>query len=104
MTETSRLFNEKWGSQPHNQMQQTSIEAYRAFTPRELGYRQRSVYHALLNHGPMSNKQLSRFLGWPINTITPRVKELRSIGCVFLSGFRYDSDTNRHEMVWEARG
>jgi DNA-binding MarR family transcriptional regulator len=103
MTETSRLFNEKWGPEASRQMQQTSIEAYKAFTPRELGYRQKSVYHALLNNGPMSNKQLGRFLGWPINTITPRVKELRAIGCVFLSGFRYDSDTNRHEMVWEAR-
>lgn len=59
-----------------------SILAYRAFAPRDLSKRQNTVLAFLLRQGPMSNKQLAERTGWPINTITPRVKELRDMGLV----------------------
>jgi predicted transcriptional regulator len=36
----------------------------------------------VLGYGPYCNQEISRLLGWPINTVTPRVKELRELGKV----------------------
>ena len=82
-------------------MADTSLESFYSFTPDDLGDRQKAVFKELTNSGPMSNKQLSNKIHWPINTITPRVKELRDMGLVDEYGTRYDANTNRREIVWE---
>jgi DNA-binding MarR family transcriptional regulator len=79
----------------------TSLIAYRALTPNGLGKRQNTVLAFLVRRGPMSNKQIAEATGWPINTITPRVKELRDLGLVQLSTIQYDQHTNRPECVWK---
>jgi hypothetical protein len=82
-------------------VQPTSVEAFRAFTPGMLAERQRMVLKVLEELGKASNKQLSRVLGWPINCVTPRVKELRELALVDYAGEQFDQKTQRHEMIWE---
>lgn len=80
-----------------------SIMAYRAFAPKDLSKRQNTVLAFLLKYGSMSNKDLAAKIGWPINTITPRVKELRDMGLVELDTIHIDHNTNRPEQVWRVR-
>ena len=80
-------------------VQRTSLEAWRLLQE-TLGPHQKTILKALRELGRASNKQISMALGWPINTITPRVKELRDIGLVDYEGEQFDSKTQRHEMVW----
>lgn len=80
-----------------------SIIAYRAFAPKDIGKRQSAVLSFLLNHGPLSNKDLANKMLLPINTITPRVKELRDLGLVELDHIQLDNHTNRPEQVWRVR-
>lgn len=56
----------------------TSIEAYRSIK-KTLGNRQRRVLE-FLSDRDMTNRQLSKALGWEINSVTGRVKELRDYG------------------------
>ncbi len=83
-------------------VQPTSVEAFRALSPEMLGGKQRTVLEVLKECTKASNKEISRVLGWPINCVTPRVKELRELGLVDYAGEQFDWSTQRHEMVWEA--
>lgn len=77
---------------------QTKIDSW--FKLQEsLGKRQYEVYAKLKEH-PLSNRELSKELGLPINSITPRVKELREGGLVFQHSVKFDSLTNRNVAVW----
>ena len=78
----------------------TTVESFYKFTPEDLGDRQRQVFLTLRDEGPLSNKQLSSRMNWPINTITPSVKELRDMGLVEEDGTQFDTKTNRREMIW----
>lgn len=80
-----------------------SIIAYRAFAPKELSKKQNTVLAFLLKYGAMSNKELAAKIGWPINTITPRIKELRDLGIVELDCIKWDHHTNRAESVWHVK-
>lgn len=80
-----------------------SLIAYRAFAPGDLSKKQNTVLAFLLRHGSMSNKELAAKTGWPINTITPRVKELRDMGLVELDCIKWDTRTNRAESVWRVK-
>ena len=81
----------------------TSLMAYRQFAPKDFGKKQSAILAFLVRKGPMTNKQLSQETGWPINCITPRIKELRDMGVVTNAGFRLDHNTNRIETVWMAK-
>jgi hypothetical protein len=82
-------------------VQDTSLAAYYSFTEDDLGERQLAVYNEL-SKCPGSNKELAMRMHWPINTITPRCKELRDMGAVIEFGKQLDPKTNRQEMVWMA--
>jgi predicted transcriptional regulator len=75
----------------------TSIEAYRDL--KDLGDRQRQVLNAL-TFRDMSNLEISKVLGLPINAITPRVKELRDLGLVVEAGRKRCPYTGRSVTVW----
>ncbi len=62
-------------------MQTTSLSAYSLILP-TLGDKQATVLTALMNSGGLTNKELSEFLGWDINRVTPRVNELVKKGLV----------------------
>lgn len=80
-------------------VQQTSLEAYRS-TKLKLGPHQNQVLDFIANHEPVSNSQISEGLGWGINSVTPRVLELRVMEKVKFAGTRFNVKTQRHEMTW----
>ena len=82
-------------------MQRTSISAWESIQV-DLGLKQKLVYDTLALVEEASNKDLVNLLGWPINTITPRVLELRNMGLVECAGEKYDNRTNRSELTWKA--
>lgn len=79
----------------------TSIMSYRALKREDLGDRQRIVYETIDAHPDRCNRELGELLDWPINTVTPRVKELREMGAVMQCGTKHDIATNRNVMTWE---
>jgi hypothetical protein len=84
-------------------VQQTSLEAYKQAKV-TMNDHQAIVLATIDVHGPISNKQISMILGWPINSVTPRVLELRTMEKVKFAGQRQDLKTGRHEMMWDAVG
>lgn len=76
----------------------TSQEAYDSVKPK-LGDRQRSVYNTIKVLGSPNNEQIAEFLKWPINTITPRVLELRAFGMVAHEGYTF-SKSGRRTKMW----
>ena len=79
---------------------ETSLESFRQIV--DLGDRQRVVYNTIKMYPGESNRTLGIILNKPINTITPRVKELRVLGLVKEDDKKYDKVTNRWVMTWRA--
>jgi hypothetical protein len=72
-------------------------------TSGKLSLRYSQILHCMQMAGsahPVTNRILSRTLRLPINCITGRVKELRSMGLVGWSGTVYDTVTRRHVSKW----
>lgn len=82
-------------------VQETSLLAF--ITLDSLSNKQSLVYGALSCYGPMTNAEISDRLSWPINTVTPRVLELRKLGHVIDNGIKKCSITGRAAHVWKAR-
>jgi hypothetical protein len=80
-------------------IQETSLDSWRQIT--DLGDRQRKVYNIIKIYPGLCNRQYSEILQRPINTVTPRVKELRVMGLVKEGEKKYDKVTNRWVMTWE---
>ena len=80
-------------------VQRTSLEAYQQ-AKITLGDHQAIVWVTIDAHGPITNKQIAMILGWEINSVTPRVLELRTLEQVKFAGYREDPKTGRHEMMW----
>lgn len=80
-------------------IQDTSLEAYNTIKIK-LGERQQQIYDAIWKYESVSNLDLSRFLKIPINSVTPRVKELREKGLVIEDGHKIDRITNRRMKKW----
>lgn len=79
----------------------TSTNAYHKIYDK-LGDRQRKVFDALGHLGVASNEDLAEFLNWPINTITPRVLELRKYGAVGFEDFK-TSKSGMKVKAWGIR-
>lgn len=65
----------------------------------KIGERQRQVLE-VLRRGDMSNREIMRETGLEVNTVTPRVYELRKAGLVIEKGTKVDPETNRTVLVW----
>ena len=66
-------------------MQSTSIEAYNGIA-HKIGNNQRIIIKLLLRaKRPVTNREIAEELDWPINTITPRVRELADMGIVYIA-------------------
>lgn len=63
----------------------TSREAYQSIK-KKLGRNQSIVYRTLKAKSRASREQLADMLGWPINEVTPRVRELIDYGMVSTDG------------------
>lgn len=84
-------------------VQQTSLEAYtKLISDRKLGINQKIVLEVFdqVNGQYLSNMDLSVMLGWSINRVTPRVKELRELEYLMHCGFKTQLQTGKKVMLW----
>jgi len=78
---------------------QTSLLAY-AEAQQNPGNKQLGVYEMIRHYGPMCNQWIASRLNWPINTVTPRVQELRKKGLVKKDHVGRDPHTGRLVIYW----
>lgn len=79
-----------------------SIESYRTLLKDgDLGDKQFKVLVAFKSLGPSTNREVAKWLGWDINRVTGRTRELRGKGLLEEDTSKYDSDTNRLVTVWK---
>ncbi len=81
-------------------MQETSLQAWHQIKNRR-GTNQQKVYNMIVYLGEANNRELSEILNWPINRITPRVKELRDKRLVGVSRTGKDQKTKRMTIYWK---
>lgn len=78
----------------------TSIESYLKVP---LGKRQGEMLRAF-QAAPTrvwTDRQLAKFLRWPINTVVPRRNELAAKGLIVEAGWIFDSETKRRVTLWQ---
>lgn len=79
----------------------TSLSTYRLEVEPTLGERQKAVYELLANAGEnLTNSEIAGRLNWPINTVTPRIFELRKAGMVMEDEKRECRVTGRTCYAW----
>jgi len=66
-----------------------------------LGDKQKVVYNALKCLKTANNQMIGRKLGWQINSVTPRVKELREKKLVGVAFQGPDLNTGRKTIYWK---
>lgn len=81
-------------------VQDTSRKSYAANVVPSLGARQVAVLIELGKADSLTNSQLAGRLEWPINTVTPRVFELRRLGLVQEATRRPCPVTGRMAIAW----
>jgi len=81
-------------------MQTTSLEAYNEIR-KTLGNKQAEIFNVLLQNGKsMTNSELAKKLEWSINTVTPRIFELRGLNLVTEDTKRPCLITGRRAIAW----
>lgn len=83
--------------------QQTSLLAYHNDVKPTLGQKQARVLNAVRALGTACNQELANFLHLPINSVTPRVFELRTLGKVEMDRKDLYPTTNRKVIYWRAK-
>jgi len=83
-------------------IQNTSLEAFREVLP-ELGFRQSHIYRILKAIQPATNTQIASASNLPINSVTPRVFELRRMGLVVFDHTATCPITGRNAKFWRIR-
>lgn len=81
-------------------MQSTSLDTYFGEVKALLGEKQKVVLAAFDARESFTNSELADYLSWPINTITPRVFELRKLGRLAEDGKRVCARTGRKAIAW----
>lgn len=81
-------------------LQQTSLLAYEELVKTgKIGKRQAQVLKAMIDHPfPVTNLEISHLTGLPINSVTPRVKELMEKGLVQKAYIKKDG---RPAIAWK---
>lgn len=82
------------------EMENTSIEAYKSIR-QELGKRQEEVYMALKILEVANNRMIAYYMNKPINTIVPRIFELRKLKLVGVAKIEIDTTTKRRTIFWK---
>ena len=80
----------------------TSLKAY-ADVLETLGERQTQVYRALKDLRSANNLMIAERMCLPINSVTPRIKELRDLGVVRAHHKAYCPKTQRLTIFWKPR-
>ncbi len=79
----------------------TSTAAYDSIRA-HLNEKQRKVRYVLQKFGPMDNESIAKWLEWPINTVTPRIKEMRDLGEVIEAGYT-STKSGRKAHLWKLK-
>jgi len=80
----------------------TSLEAYKEALL-TINHKQNIVYNTIRHsHRPLCNDDIARKLYWPINRVTPRVKELRDKGLLVDDGKRVGPQ-GRNVHFWRVK-
>lgn len=77
------------------------MQAYFGEVINTLGKRQRLILDAFLYKNNYTNTELANFLNLPINTVTPRIFELREKGIIVEKETRHCNITGRTAKAWE---
>lgn len=80
-------------------VQQTSLLAYKE-AKQKLNQKQSIVLYTLQQIYPATNLDIATHLGWAINSVTPRVHELRAKKLVVEAKKAIDPRTGRKSMFW----
>ncbi len=80
-------------------VQQTSLLAYKE-AKQKLNQKQNIVLYTLQQIHPATNLDIAHHLGWAINSVTPRVHELRAKKLVVEAKKAIDPRTGRKSMFW----
>lgn len=85
-------------------VQQTSLWAYRKLTL----IKKESMYNKIIKflsetQNAYSNREISELINKPINSITPRVKELRDKGIIINAGTQKDIYTEMTVNTWKLK-
>lgn len=88
-----------WDLPPHNGTD-TSMAAAESVSGAVTG-RRLAVLEALRTHGPMTQEQVGEVLGWPIQSVNPRIYELARGGRVRDTGTRRSTRSGKTAAVWE---
>ncbi len=83
-------------------IQDTSLHAY-ALATQNLGAKQKQVLDALRFFPDATNAEIATHLAWPINRVTPRMGELRTMGLVLESCRRRCRVTGSMAYAWRAK-
>jgi transcription initiation factor IIE alpha subunit len=81
-------------------IQPTSLVSYYEILP-NLGKRQKMVLEVIENNPEITNTEIAAQLKFPINSITPRVFELRKKGLVCISRIRKCKVTGKNVIAWQ---
>lgn len=81
---------------------ETSLPAYKE-NPQGKDYCRSIVFTAIRKLQPCTDKQISEFLQWPINRITPRRGELVDRNLVVLAKRDPDPSSGRIVSYWEVK-
>lgn len=84
-------------------LQQTSLLAYHNDVKPTLGQKQARVLNAVKALGSACNQEIADYLRLPINSVTPRVFELRAMGKVEMDRKDIYPATNRKVIYWRVR-
>ena len=85
-------------------IQQTSFQSYLDLVNSGgLSGKQATVYRTIAELGEACNLDLSRKLGWPINQVTPRTRELVLMGKVEQAGKDINKFTNKTVIYWRCK-
>ena len=83
-------------------IQDTSLWAH-ALASKNLGAKQKEVLDALRFFPDATNAEIATHMNWPVNRITPRILELRTMGLVIDAGRRRCKATGSTAHVWVAK-
>jgi hypothetical protein len=84
----------------------TSLFAYHGEVQGKMGRKQEQVVDVFTEYSQQegfTNSELASLLRWPINTVTPRVYELRKMGKIIESYRRKCYITGRHAIAWKLK-
>jgi len=84
-------------------MQQTSLDVWHKEVKPTLAQKQMRVLNGLKALGTACNQELACYLHLPINSVTPRVFELRALGKVEMDRKDLYPPTNRKVIYWRAK-